>query len=327
MSRYLRFALRVVLLVVLWPAASVLGQIGEASRGDVRIAPTVDSTIARIRDRWRPDLVLAGGDMVAGQDKALSDGEVRAMWAAFDDHVAGPLRDARIPFGFTIGNHDGSAASGYERDRRLAAEYWNDPAHDPQLDFVDRSHFPFHYTFTSGDVFVLVWDASSAVVQDLDWVEEALSSDAARTATMRLAVGHLPLYGVAEGRNRRGEVLENPDELRTLLEEYDVHMYVSGHHHAYYPGRRGAVQLLHAGALGGGPRRLLGTSAEPFKAVTVMDVDLGVDNVDLDARETIYTTFEPSTWRVIDMETLPEAINSINGTVVRRDLAGDDGGM
>jgi hypothetical protein len=50
---------------------------------------------------------------------------------------------------------------------------------------------------------------------------------------------------VAEGRDRPGEVMNDADALRQLLERYDVHTYISGHHHAYYPGHRGNLQLLH----------------------------------------------------------------------------------
>ncbi|HEY9859361.1 MAG TPA: metallophosphoesterase, partial [Candidatus Obscuribacterales bacterium] len=94
------------------------------ARGDVRIAvisdlnsqygsttyeAEVDKAIALI-PAWQPDLVLCGGDMVAGQSQSLSDAEVQAMWAAFDRHIGAPLRKAKLPYGFTVGNHDASAA-------------------------------------------------------------------------------------------------------------------------------------------------------------------------------------------------------------------------
>ena len=140
--------------------------------------------------------------------------------------------------------------------------------------------------------------------------------EAARSARYRFVLGHLPLYGVAEGRNRPGEVLQRPDTLQALLERYDVHTYVSGHHHAYYPGRKGSVELLYAAALGQGPRPLLGSDRPPFQAVTVLDFPSDADTV----RYTTYAFVDPEQEpEIIDPATLPPSVHGINGSVVRRD--------
>lgn len=307
-------------------------------RGDVRIVvvsdlngaygsttyePEVHAAVRMIRERWRPDLVLAAGDLVAGQRPTLPDAQVRAMWAAFDSAVGAPLREAGIPFGFTVGNHDASAYPAHARDRALAVEHWRAPGHHPGVTFVDSADFPLRYTFLQGGVFVLAWDASyEGTATDtamLGWTRRQLAGPAARGARLRLALGHLPLYAVAEGRNRRGEVLLEPDSLRALLERGGVHAYLSGHHHAYYPGRRGALELLHAGALGQGPRPLIGSSTPSAKTVTVVDVFLRADSVAL----TTYA-FDPASpggVRVVRTGDLPPVIRGINGHVVRRDLA------
>ena len=62
---------------------------------------------------WQPDLVICGGDMVAGQSLNLSASEIDAMWAAFDAKILAPVRSAGLPFALTIGNHD---ASGYQEN-------------------------------------------------------------------------------------------------------------------------------------------------------------------------------------------------------------------
>jgi hypothetical protein len=55
------------------------------------------------------------------------------MWQAFDDHVAAPLREQSLPFGFTIGNHDASGARDsnnnflFQQERDLATAYWTTP--------------------------------------------------------------------------------------------------------------------------------------------------------------------------------------------------------
>ncbi len=299
-------------------------------RGDVRIAvisdlnsqygstsyePEVKQVIALIPD-WKPDLVLCGGDMIAGQKRSLTKTQIQAMWSAFDANISNPLRQANIPFGFTIGNHDGSGAIyqgkyTFKSERDLASNYWNQPNHDPGLNFVDRANFPFYYSFIQNDIFYLVWDASTHIIssEQLAWIEKSLASSTAQKAKLRLVIGHLPLYPVAVGRNNSGNFLSNGEKLQSVLERYDVHTYISGHHHAYYPGKKGQLELLHSGALGGGPRELLNSNLAPSKTLTVVDIDLN-------SQATIYTTYDMKTLEVIDIKTLPKSI----GTVRRRDL-------
>ncbi|MDR9404794.1 MAG: metallophosphoesterase [Halothece sp. Uz-M2-17] len=283
--------------------------------------PSVDKGIALI-PFWQPDLVICGGDMVAGQKSDLTETEIKAMWDAFDDHVARPLREQNLPFGFTIGNHDGSGARDrngnfhFQQERDLAFQYWNHPTHDPSLELIDRADFPFYYTFKHKDIFFLVWDGSTSNIpaEKLAWVETALTTPAAQQAKMRILLGHLPLYAVAEGRNKPGEVMNNPDILRGMLEKYDVHTYISGHHHAYYPGYRGELELLHTGVLGAGPRRLLNSDLSPQKTITVVDIDFD------SPEKTTYTTYDIQTLDVIAEEQLPRRIEGHNGFVIRRDL-------
>jgi hypothetical protein len=293
--------------------------------GSTRYGPEVGLAGRWITDIWRPDLVLAAGDMIAGQRPALTDENVRAMWAAFDSVVGRPLREAAIPFGFTLGNHDGSGHPGHERDRALAAEHWRDPARDPGLRFIDRTDFPFRYTFEQDGLFVLVWDATtSRVIADsaqLAWAAAALRNGPAREARTRIAIGHLPIYAVAEGRNLPGEVLDEPDSVRRFLEAHGVDLYVSGHHHAYYPARRGGLELLHAGAVGDGPRPLLGSELPPVRTVTIMDIFFEADSI-------AYTTFRADAeldppFQRLDPATLPPKLVGINGCVARRDVRPD----
>ncbi len=307
-------------------------------RGDVRIVvisdlnsqygsttydKEVDQAIVFIPD-WQPDLVLCGGDMVAGQKTSLSSDQISAMWKGFDQHIAAPLRQAKIPLGFTIGNHDGSGAISqgkmrFQKDRDLASSYWNNPNHDPGLTFVDKAKFPFYYSFSQNNIFYLVWDASTDRLSEeqLIWVEKSLASNPAQSAKMRIAIGHLPLYAVAIGRNTAGNVLSNPDKLRTLLEKYQVHTYISGHHHAYFPGKRGELELLHTGALGSGPRKLINSKQQPFKTLTVVDINLNTES-------TIYTTYNMKNLSIVDSQTLPRIVVGYNGWVLRRDVSWED---
>lgn len=304
------------------------------TRGDVRIVlisdlnsaygstdyiEQVKQAIAFVPD-WEPDLVLCSGDMVAGQDNSLKLSEIEAMWQGFDKHIAAQIRKAKLPFGFTIGNHDASGSSSggkysFERDRKAVIKYWNDPKHDANLNFVDRGGFPFYYTFEQNDIFFLTWDASTSEIplEQLKWVEKSLASDAAQKAKLRIAIGHLPLYAVAKGRETAGNYLEDADRLRALLEKYNVHTYISGHHHAYYPAHKGKLEMLHAGVLGDGPRRLLNGDLAPSRTVSVIDIKLATS-------ETIYTTYNMDTLKVVDQNTLPRSIDTPNGRITRRDI-------
>jgi hypothetical protein len=131
---------------------------------------------------------------------------------------------------------------------------------------------------------------------------------------MRIVIGHLPLYGIAMGRNRPGDYLADAEKLRALLERYQVHTYISGHAHAYYPGKRGQLQLLHAGALGRGPRRLLNSEQAPRKTLTIVDIDP-------EQQQTVYTTYDMKTQKAIDITSLPRWIMAPNGQVLRRDIS------
>jgi hypothetical protein len=280
--------------------------------GAVDYEPEVLATIDKIIHEWKPDLVLCGGDMVAGQRPSLTDARVDSMWMAFDAFVAKPLREAGIPFAFTIGNHDGSGYPNHVRDRALAQKYWTNPDHDPGLNFADGGNFPFWYSFHSGPLFVASWDASteSISVDNLQWLDAQLGADVAKDAAHRIVIGHLPLYGVAIGRDTRGNVLAQADSMRSWLEDRRVDMYISGHHHAWYPGRHTYMNLLNAGAIGSGPRSLLDGSA-PRKTVTVIDMQV-------DGSGWTETTYDASTWNVVSPSTLPDKLETMNGTIIRR---------
>jgi hypothetical protein len=271
---------------------------------------------------WQPDMVVCSGDMVAGQSPTLTEPQLQAMWTAFDKQVAAPLRDAKIPYGFTLGNHDASSARSvagkflFERERAIATDYWNEPSHDPGVEFVDRYEFPFYYTFKHQDIFFLTWDGSSSYIppEKLAWVEKALQSPEAQSAKLKILLGHLPLYAITVGRDSTGEVMENADQLRTMLEHNNVHTYISGHHHAYYPAHKGKLQLLHSGILGSGPRPYVDSKLPPRKALTVIDINY--DSPDL----TTYTTYDMKSLALIEVKELPRYIAGHNGMVLRRDV-------
>lgn len=311
-------------------------------RGDIRLAIISDLNSAygstdyrreviegiSLLPAWQPDMVLCAGDMVAGQSLSLSESEVEAMWAAFDAKILAPIRDTGLPFALTVGNHDASSYQQngefiYVLDRNETAKYWNGHQSDTDLTFVEADGFPFYYSFKQNDIFYLTWDASSANVpaEQVAWAERALSSPEAQSAKLRIVMGHLPMYAVSQRRDRPGEYLNQADELRDLLLRHNVHTYISGHHHAYFPGKslsdRGALNMLHCGALGSGPKSLLSTTKAAYQTLTIMDIFLN------DAR-TEYTTYNMNTMEVVAPESLPRLIVGPNGRELRQDVSLSD---
>lgn len=307
-------------------------------RGDIRIAiisdlnsaygstdyrPEVITGVEMLPD-WQPDMVLCSGDMVAGQSISLSASEIEAMWDAFDEKILSRIRAAGLPFALTLGNHDASNYQDngefvYILDRQASERYWQGHQSDTDLMFVEASGFPFYYSFKQNDIFYLTWDASSANVppEQIAWADRALASPEAQSAKLRIVMGHLPMYAVSQRRDRAGEYLNQADELRALLERHDVHTYISGHHHAYFPGRAGNLNTLHAGALGSGPKSLLSTTDAAFQTLTIMDVFL-------DTASTVYTTYNMNTMEVVDPNSLPRLIVGPNGRELRQDVAIED---
>ncbi len=292
------------------------------SYGSTGYIPQVGRAVALI-PALAPDLVLCGGDMVAGQKLGLSAGQLAAMWAAFGQQVLDPLRRAQLPFAFALGNHDASgsrsAAGGFTfaLDRQQAERFWTPRRDRLGLQFVDASRFPFAYSVRQDDLFLLVWDASAATVpaEQIAWAERSLASPAAQSARVRLVLGHLPLQAISQGRNRPGEVLQGADALQRLMERQRVQAYISGHHHAFFPGRSGGLDLLALGALGSGPRRLLGASQLPRHTLTL--IDLFWARGAQPARAT-YTSYDMTTLQRIRPSELPARITSSGGRVLQR---------
>ena len=284
--------------------------------GTVGYSGVVARVVQRITQEWQPDLVLMPGDLVAGQSLSLSAGRLEAMWRGFDRQIATPLRRAGIPYAATMGNHDASSVrnrSGgftFALDRAAAKGYWN--ANAPKLEFVDPFQFPFAYSFRFKGIFIAVVDASSATLQNREWLARALASSAAQQASMRVVMGHLPLYGISVGRSTPGNVLSDGETLRLLLERYQVNLYISGHHAAYYPAQRGNLTLLHAGGIGG--RDYLGYPNTARSTVTLMELWLEQSRI-------TFTTYDAVTGRIIPISSLPPRIDGLNGTVIRFDPA------
>lgn len=280
------------------------------SYGSTTYEAAVAPTIARLVE-LRPDLVISTGDMVAGQrlHPPLGRAQVTAMWSAFHAQVTDPIVAAGIPLAATPGNHDASAYETFVLERTIYREQWQDRTQG--LRIVDRGDFPFHYAFAVDDVLFVSLDATRVGALDAPqrrWLESLLEREAAKYRH-RVAFSHLPIYPFAQGRET--EVTAD-HELERVLQRHGVELYLSGHHHAFYPGFHGGVRHVGQACLGAGPRRLIGDTQRAERAVTWLE--FGDDEVAVSA------LVAPRLEHRIDLATLPGSIHSRYGTLLRDDL-------
>ncbi len=247
---------------------AVISDLNE-SYGSATYSEQLDAALRFIEQR-RPDLVLCAGDMVAGQKKSLSEQTLVAMWKGFDRFILQRLNSEKIPFAFAFGNHDGPDTPAYAHERSIAESFWL--KRRPALNYVDALRFPCYYSFTCGDVFFAVIDVAHPILDNRQrlWLEQQFRLGIARSARVRVVLGHVPLYAVSEGRNKIGEVMSDADTVHALFRRLGVDYYISGHHHAFYPSEKDGLKMISCGALGGGPRKLLGSDLPPRKTLTFL---------------------------------------------------------
>ncbi|WP_068317199.1 metallophosphoesterase family protein [Aliiruegeria sabulilitoris] len=256
----------------------------------------------------RPDLVISTGDMVAGQRKpVLSEGEVRAMWAAFHRVVSDPLARAGIPLAVTPGNHDASAYGGFEGERRIFGEEWR--ARKPALRFSDDVDYPFFYAFEMGGVRFASLDATT--LGPLRGDQMARLSSVMAGSGPAVTFSHLPLWPFAQKRER--EIIGDP-ALEALYHKLGVDLHLSGHHHAFYPGWKDGVAYVSQACLGGGPRVLIGETVRSQHAFTILEFEGG-------ALSSVKAYAGPDFRTPIQTEALPAQIRSGHAILKRLDLA------
>ena len=127
---------------------------------------------------------------------------------------------------------------------------------------------------------------------------------------MRMVVGHLPLFGISQGRDRPGERLQQAEAIQALLQEGGVQAYISGHQHAWYPARQGQLDLIHLGALGSGPRSLLQGAIPRQQTYTSLDINWSTGSLH-------ETTYAVDTHQAVRWDDLPAVLNSQRGRLQR----------
>jgi 3',5'-cyclic AMP phosphodiesterase CpdA len=282
------------------------------SYGSTRYEPAVGAAVRRLVE-LRPDLVISTGDMVAGQrlHPPLAPAAVTAMWAAFHATVTNPLSEAQIPLAVTPGNHDASEYETFAMERDAYRSQWQERR--PAVRFVDGSDYPFRYAFALGKTLFISLDVTRVGAVDAAqkrWLAQLLAREASRFRH-RVVFSHLPVYPFTRGRET--EVTAD-HELESILRKHGVGLYLSGHHHAFYPGYRDGIRFVSQACLGAGPRALIGTATRSERAITLLEI---AD----DGPVTVRALVAPEFVREIARTTLPPSIESRYGTLVRDDLA------
>ena len=275
------------------------------SYGSKEYHSSVGRSIHRIAE-ISPDLVLSTGDMIAGQKAGL---DYSGMWDAFHRTVTTPLSHLGIPFAVTPGNHDGSGAWAFKAERVEFTAQWK--KYKPNLDYLDDSHYPEFYSFILKDILFISLDATlvgELPKAQLDWLTTTLQTYS--KIKHKVVFGHLPLFPVAELKT--SEFLDD-ETLLKMLASNKVDLFLSGHHHAYYPGVIRGVRQISQGCLGSGPRRLLNQDQVSDRSLTVIEF--------LDNDEIVVDAFKGDRFNVpIPRSELPEKIEYQNRKLIRDDL-------
>lgn len=252
----------------------------------------------------KPDVVLITGDMVAGQKPNLN---YRGMWRSFHRAVTKPLHEAGIPVMVTPGNHDASAYKKYANERRIFAKEWI--KYKPDVEYIDDTHYPYRYAFMMEDTLFVSLDdtrAGSLGAEQELWLDEILATDAEN----KVVYGHLPLYPFA--KKKVNEVIGDP-YVEQLFNKHGVDIFISGHHHAYYPGQRGNLQLLSTPCLGSGARQLINSERSPSRGY----VSFTIHNGELEELE---AWSGKGLSKPIDRKTLPFYVGTEEFQIWRDDL-------
>jgi len=282
------------------------------SYGSTRYRGDVDRAVQRIIS-LQPDLVISTGDMIAGQRSSplLGQSQLKRMWEAFHSRVTIPLQNHTLPLAVTPGNHDASAYGDFHREREIYVDTWRH--HKPSLHFIDDAHYPLYYAFEMKNVLFVSLDATvngRLSPRQKTWLKE-LFDDYAQRYPQKILFSHLPLWPVAQKREN-GAMFD--EELEEILQENSVSLYLSGHHHAYFPGYKDGIRYVSQACLGAGPRKLIGDNTVSPRSITLIGIpDEGMPKVQaLGGKD-----FD----QPIDIHSLPEKIESEKATLIREDLA------
>lgn len=250
-----------------------------------------------------PDMVLITGDMVAGQKSGLP---YYAMWDSFHRTVTQPLEDHGIPIFVTPGNHDASGYLKYAIERKIFVEEWQ--TFTPTVTFLQGSNYPLYYAFVVEQTLFVSLDntrVGGLGLEQTKWLTSILKE----SYDTKIVFGHLPTVPFAE--RKKNEYLMQP-EINEMFDQYDVDLYISGHHHAYYPGIYESLPMLSMPCLGSGSRHLIDSNIRSQKGI----VELRIDD-----QQIFYDGLDAHNhFSIIPRTSLPEVLNTPLGPIYRDDV-------
>jgi len=238
--------------------SDINGNYGETVYSD-RVLDAIERIVT-----LKPDLLIITGDLIAGQRRELN---YHAMWDSFFSAVYNPIRRVGIPIAITPGNHDASPRYRFSYERAVFIEKWQQ--NKLALNFLDESNYPLYYSFSLGNILFISLDAADdgpISTTQRRWVEIQLRLYS--TYKYKIVFGHYPLYSFT--RDRRRDIL-NDGDLMEILKQNQVDIFLSGHHHAYYPGMVDGIHMVSQSNIGPNRRRLLGADRRFRRAITSID--------------------------------------------------------
>lgn len=279
--------------------------------GDSTYSIRVHKAVERLQ-KLKPDAVLVTGDMASGEKKGL---DYKAMWKGFRDTVTMPLTQANIPLLVSPGNHDASAWKGFEIERKIYKEEWTSYHNDylsknNTVKLISMENYPFYYSFSLKNVFFMAVDATTQL--ELSSAQKAWLIEQSKNAinySHKVVFSHYPFHPLAINREN-DFIADKGNVLFKSLKQNGVNLFLSGHQHAYYPAMWEGVRFIGQACLGGGPRKLIGTSKVSQYSFTVVDFD---SMIKVDAYP--YPSFEIP----VERSTLPTSLKTPKGAALIRD--------
>ncbi|MHC9541355.1 MAG: metallophosphoesterase [Vulcanimicrobiota bacterium] len=251
-NKAFRITAAVLLLLFL-----IAGRAGSAGSGSFRFAVLSDSHIVsensvyslnskteqivrKITSEVKPAFVIHCGDMISYTAAADSDTEILKMWDVFRKVMVERFLNNGIAFFPSKGNHD-TAGKG----KTLYAATWRNFTNNTVK--LDSGEYTQSYAFHHGNSLFISLDRSSAdqPEKDLIWLKGILMKSRGLFRHIFIFC-HMGLLVSDESLS------DSPRdrELETLLRDFKVDYFISGHYHMSFDTRIGPTTFIICGSAG-----------------------------------------------------------------------------
>jgi tartrate-resistant acid phosphatase type 5 len=279
----MKFLLAVLFFVIFYAEASLnfisLGDWGSRGTDQNSVASEMD----KIASKTNVSFVLSLGDNFY-EDGVSSDTD--PQWHSTYSKVYS-MQSLQVPWYSILGNHD------YHQNADAQIDFYNNKRDN-------RWYMPGHYytkTFTQADFSVQIvfidtaWFAPNEskrthisnqpakYKEQLNWLKQQLSSS---KATYLIVAGHYPVFSVGE----HGDCADNANAVQSLLEQYKVDAYLSGHDHTLQHLSNNGVEFFVSG--NGSKRGKVGSQQDTSAdSLNFAKVDPGFMVHEIDAQQLV----------------------------------------